>query len=467
MKCQSPRSTGVTFPVFCKIIRSRCGYHQWTVDAVAAGLPLAIRRIQLCHGDEATLPLIKLSKATASSIIRPSPFPNAASIDQILAAIFGGSISLAASQVDLEELSEVKAFMRERSALDQGHQIWPRTFRNWKNDDVFDGPPLDECNSMRTLCNPDFFSNEEGETTIILKHESLSLIQKIAEIAIMVLALSLFENVKDLVFDPAVQVDEKTSIASVCSILCRGYRDTSISKEIFKEALLYISPSSERRGSHQLACLTAKGQTVWRSLYSELSIREHGYYAISSCRGQLQHQRDVFREVVPYKDDSNYNAGNRHPMSHFTYEPIRLTPTLNLFSGTIMTEWWVEAEDSRLTLALVIRNKDQSLHLKTDPTEMERGLRHTWLVRCRHSPKTPVKQQLPSCDFIAPYMTQDPVDYVSKPVKSVRIIAAAKDEALQLYLIAMQYENVVLRRGACLGCCFDACKITESKILIL
>lgn len=308
-----------------------------------------------------------------------------------------------------------------------------------------------QCN----LCSPNNESNLYQSCGLAGFYISLS------KVVIDVLALSLVDC-PDLLWVSrgAISENEYTGglLHEVIKILKDGEGTSVGLSEILDRTLRILGHEvAPMREHHNWIISSAKGQSVWPTIYESQSYSKREYLSLSWHPGLLSHNGEVYDLAKCLWASRTGTDPITKICKEQVQKPCNLLPQLGL-------DWMVSAGEHSLHVALGVRsgpNQHHSVGFK--PCTALNTLAEALLVeQCQHDSNAELKSSDVLLRFTGPIRPHDPDAEVS-------VVAVDCDDGLRLVALCNIDVNhrVVLRKGACLACCLEICQKTGSKVLIL
>ncbi|KAI0470125.1 hypothetical protein F4859DRAFT_119862 [Xylaria cf. heliscus] len=444
----------IKFETFSAQIQDMCGYYEWERKAIFAAVPLAIRivfeKIQSTNGLE-----------LGSGETKPSPFPKIEKVFRTMSLVLGlppdfPSETLA-SVKSFRDLQDVEAFfdcdlssenpVKSFSTVDFLLET-VLTLPWWSKDDGTQPGPLSEIDSHENTDKPP--KTPTPESILELTH-SLSFICHV------ILLLSLFDNVSDILFVPLRphQVDLSLVPSYLLDLISatligKGHSGKIYASEIFADVCYLLLHYKDQSGD---SAIMRSGQSdcFWFSALEAPLLSTCGYFSITSCPGRIIHGREFYDAVY------NASAGDQFMVERASVKSYTLQSATHRPFSKFKCQWQVKLDQERLFAYLSVINEENigKLYMSCSVLGALNSLVHVVCVNCEH----PVESNIEQSRYVNMRIISDlgPLEYGS-------IYPMGGDRGLQMYCLGFMahpeplndYPDLALRQEACFECCIKA-----------
>jgi hypothetical protein len=197
-----------------------------------------------------------------------------------------------------------------------------------------------------------------------------------------------------------------------------------------------------------------RGQVAYLKAFDTMELRDDGVFCLGGGPGKLSHEGMSYSSVLAAPSSTPSSLGE------FEVLDIPVDRILNCFVEKRLN-WHISKFEEFLWLSWNVtgrRRMDMVIGLLQT---LERSI---LVSNCPH-PETSI---LPDADQGCQYITLPQGRLSYQGDKTIVVVPVAGDNALRLFsFLAMQTEVVVGGNRACLACCLDVCRRTETWFLIL
>ncbi|RTE70879.1 hypothetical protein BHE90_014718 [Fusarium euwallaceae] len=286
-------------------------------------------------------------------------------------------------------------------------------------------------------------------------------LEHLAAIIADILTLSLFQSPNSLLVQftsTSRRGGNSQFIKDVHSVIIKGDASWCPLGCVLEHALELVG--HETKYSSEWVMSSYNGQAVWPTIYETSNYEKEGFLSLSWLPGQIWHKNTSYQvatstDAVFTTIDSEVNI-HREGVS----EPCDLYPTLQV-------QWQATLRAEGLQVSIGLKGKDGTLKVSQNPAYILENLANALLVgKCRHSPDA--KLDVPDrfsflTGPIHPFNTW-PSDYM------IGIVAVDRRDELGLMTLSCKFpyeQFVILRKGACLGCCLQVARDAGAKAIVL
>ncbi|RMJ12253.1 hypothetical protein CDV36_008118 [Fusarium kuroshium] len=203
------------------------------------------------------------------------------------------------------------------------------------------------------------------------------------------------------------------------------------------------------------------GQAVWPTIYETSNYEKEGFLSLSWLPGHIwykntSHQVATSTDAVFATTDSEVNI-RREGVS----EPCDLYPTLQV-------QWQATLRAEGLQVSIGLKGKDGTLKVSRNPAYILENLADALLVgKCQHSPDA--KLDVPDrFSFLTSPI--HPFDSTASDDGMIGVVAVDRRDELGLMTLSCEFpyqQFVILRKGACLGCCLQVARKAGARTIVL
>ncbi|KAI3317171.1 hypothetical protein HD806DRAFT_393521 [Xylariaceae sp. AK1471] len=475
----------VKFETYCSLLRARCGSQKWARDAIFAALPLAIRLVRERmepRGEIAFPPTVQALLSTQQlTITRPSAFPENSLLFKTMSLVLGLGpdfpFSSLASAESFWALPEVENFFHLVKDRDMGlNSVFPSPHPSngyYSDKDILKMPWWANA-KVDLLGSPDSRQPSMPSTLEFFN-------MKLGDICRSIILLSVFYNLEDLHFIPPDDVldpDTQSLHAADLHFIILNVLTTDIDlgsfyfHHIWEETcrLLMETTIPDTSPDHGgILVKSTKTHVFWYSMLDDFVPRNTGYARLTSCRGRLMYERQVYDEV---QSMTYFEHGGSDDLREFK-SPIT-SVTQNLCPDAT-TQWRLTVPQGELhaELSLTSREDLSKSYSSVNPLMALNMLTSSRLVNCKHPIDGRVENDRSSWKYWAPY-GQDLLNSPNMIPANLNIFPVGGVRQLQMYCLAWigslpasrdvrsygRYSNVVVRQRACFDCCIQVCEAT-------
>lgn len=299
----------------------------------------------------------------------------------------------------------------------------------------------------------------------------------------IILLLSLFDNLTDMLFvPPRHYLNYHTSgnnlrlFKETLTILLGARPGNINASTVFNNVCLVLLP--EGHDYNFVLVRSGGGNCFWFSTLDAPLHSDRGYLSITSCRGRIIHGRDLYNTVY----DGYWTMaadGNTPNVEQYTLESVSHQP----FS-TFQLRWRITASRAELFANLTVIDEEgtETTYKPYSSLKALDTLADALVVNCEHAvesslDQSKVEQKLRSVKGQFMKTLSVPGELSSD---IIRIYPMGGNRGLQMYClgcirihhridprIGPKPPGVILRQEACFNCCMEACEEYKFNYLIL
>ncbi|KAI8947464.1 hypothetical protein F4801DRAFT_592569 [Xylaria longipes] len=484
----------IGFETYSGQIRDECGRHEWARKAIFAAVPLAIRLVLeniessgwYIPGQRGLRELDRLEDRLSIQPLtarKPSPFPKIEKVFKIMSLVLGlpsdfpsEMLASAKSFWDLQEVesyfdhtskSRDSAFSSPFGLANRDHMDKARKMQWWTKD-----------NSMMRYGNssPANHENIKDDPTTQSLHE---FIQSLSFICHIVILLSLFDNLSDVLFVPPryywFQCTRESALFKKTLAILVGetqYRNIDASR-VFPDVCRILL--FERASTRAVIVKSSQSDCFWFSALDNPLLSTCGYLSITSRRGRIIRGHELYNEVYD-KSQETLRYDEVASVEEYTLESVTHQP----FSK-FHFQWQMEIDQACLSASLSVMNGENIENAyKSYPSLLALDtLAYMLVVNCEHPAPSSLDQSKVSWKFrsgsgFSMYVRSD---LGASAGRSIYPLGGNRE--LQMYCLGaigawpgrvtgnFSDFGVVLRQKACFDCCVKACEEYSCRHLIL
>ncbi|KAI0457743.1 hypothetical protein F5B21DRAFT_462973 [Xylaria acuta] len=506
--CFPNPSYRIKFETFTAQIQDICGRHEWEKKAIFAAVPLAIRLV-LEHVDS-TKGLIfpkELGNVNHSgdrpsirpwTATKPSSFPEIGKVFKTMSLILGLSpdfpSEMLASAKSFRDLQEVENYFDYTSSLGDSVFSCPPIHLTssdfgraqkvpwWTKDNSTqstqlryknrDGGWIAQTSSFPGKMRYVYSSNAQMPTPEKLHR----LIQALGFICHIILLLSLFDNLTDVLFVPPRyywfnHANDSELFKDILAILASGvYSGNICASKVFLDVCQLLL--HDNHSTRAVIMKSGQSDCFWLSALDTPLLSTCGYLSIISCRGRIIHGRELYNEVYdevkPWSyDDAPGIEGYLHPPELVTHQPF----------SKFHLQWQIKTDEACLIAGLsVINGENVGKVYKSYPSlQALNALAYMLVVNCEHAVPSSLDQSK------ARWKPRSGSGLPIEAGSNVRVFDGTiypmgGNRGLQMYCLGLIGDSpdrrtpdfgIALRQKACFDCCVKACEEYKCRRLIL